>query len=60
MTDGAHVAIHASENMIIVRAGVRGVNEDLHGRNRVVMVTKQTTVVVAGVGVGCRMVIDNW
>ena len=44
----AHVTIHAPEDVVIARAGMGGVDEDLHGGNRIIVGSKQLVIVIAG------------
>ncbi|MBR4563872.1 MAG: hypothetical protein IKO26_05410 [Paludibacteraceae bacterium] len=46
----AYIAIHAPEDMVIARAGMGGVNEDLHGGYRIVFLAEQPAVVIAETG----------
>ena len=51
MADGAHVAIHAAEDMVVARAGVGGVDEGLHRFCGMVLGAQQLAVMIAGVSV---------
>ena len=51
MADGPHVAIHAPEYMVIVRVGVRGIDESVHGSCRIVLLAQQATVMITGMNV---------
>ncbi|MBR1717471.1 MAG: hypothetical protein IJ718_07650, partial [Paludibacteraceae bacterium] len=54
MTDRPHVAIHASENMVVIGVGVRGVDERLHGCNRIVLLAEQTAIVIASMRISTK------
>ena len=54
MADGAHIAIHASEDVVIAGVGMSGVDEALHRFDGVVLLAEQFAIVVAGMGVLVR------
>ena len=54
MADGAHVAIHAAEDMVVARAGVGGVDEGLHRFYRVLFCTKQLAVMIASMRISTK------
>ena len=46
-----HIAVYASEDVVIVRAGMGGIDKDLHGRYGVILFAEQTAVMIAGMGI---------
>ena len=54
MADGAHIAIHASEDVVIAGTGMGGVDEALHRFNGVLICAEQFAIVVAGMSVLVR------
>ena len=51
MTKGAHIGIHASEDVVIRGTGVGGVDEAGHSFGIVLGGTEKTTVMVTGTGI---------
>ena len=54
MANVAHIAIHAGEDLVVVRAGMRGIDESLHGRYGILFLTEQFAVVIAGMHIRVR------
>ena len=54
MADGAHITIHASEDVVITGVGMSGVDEALHRFDGVLSLAEQFAIVVAGMGVVVR------
>ncbi len=55
MANVAHIAIHAGEDLVVVRAGVSGIDESLHGRYGILFLTEQFAIVIAGMHILVRI-----